>query len=171
MSDYINTTVKKICLEMLEQRHYNIIREKTNSILALKPDGEQMCVFFDNSNKLNKQEITKYISKIKSRDIRHCIIIYKDSITSSTKTFNESCSNIQIELKHVNDLMFNITKHRLQPKRFTKVDDTSEFDKEYIKKIPIMKEKDPICLFYNYKKNDLIEIQDRNDVIYYRLVK
>ena len=36
----------RVCLEMLEQRNYKIIRQEEDKIIALKPNDEQMIVFF-----------------------------------------------------------------------------------------------------------------------------
>lgn len=160
-----------ISLEMLEQRNYEIIKDEIDKIIALKPDGHQMIVFFSDSQKFNVKNIQIYISLMDEYEIFHAIIVYKDSITSFTKKTIEQSIEMQFELFSEDDLQYNITKHRFQP-IFEKLsnDDAISFKKKFGNKFSIMRKDDAISKFYNYQKGDIIKIIRKND-INYRIVK
>ena len=42
------------CLEMIQQRKYEIINQKKDQIVALKPDGNQIMFSFDSLNLMSK---------------------------------------------------------------------------------------------------------------------
>ena len=166
---------RQICLEMLEQREYDIKINEEDKLIAIKPDGNQMIVFFSDISKFNVKNIQVYINIMSELSIFHSIIIYKDGVTSFTKKTIDQSVEMKFELFAVEDLQYNITKHRLQPK-FEKLnnDETVNFKAKYGLKIPTLRRDDPIALFYSYEKGDIIKIT-RNatgiSFITYRLVK
>ena len=165
----------KTCLEMLQQRKYSIINENEERILALKPDNNQLLVFFSQVPKFNVKTIQLYISEMNSKNINHAIIIYKNSVTSFTrKTINKSLA-LTFELFSQKDLQYNITKHRLQP-HFERLSlkECENFKKKFGVKFGTMKKDDPIARFYYFNKGDVIKItrnQNREKTITYRIVK
>ena len=76
------------------------------------------CVFFYTQQKLNKGSISKNMSIMKDEDNNHSIIVYMDSITNMTSKSVDQSIEMKIELFCMNELQFNITKHRLQPAEF-----------------------------------------------------
>ena len=165
----------EICLEMLEQREYSIIEDEPDRIIALKPDNKQMIVFFSDSPKFNVKNIQVYISVMNELEIFHSIIIYKDGVTSFTKKTIDQSLEMYFELFSVDDLQYNITKHVLQPK-FERLPEkeATDFKKQFGLKFGIMKSDDPISLFYDYKKGDVIRItrnSSKTPYITYRIVK
>jgi hypothetical protein len=105
-----------ICLEMFEQRGYEIVEQDDERILAIKEDGNQICAFISkNMTKFNVDRIQEYISMIKKMDIWHCLIVYKDSATPIAKKVVEDSKEIIIELFNEDELQYNITKHFLVP--------------------------------------------------------
>lgn len=162
----------KVCIEMLTQRKYEIIDDEEDKIVALKPDGNQMIVFFTDSNKLNVKNIQVYISLMNDLQIFHAIIVYKDGVTSFTKKAIEQSLEMKFELFAEEDLQYNITKHRFQPKfEKLKLEDASELKKKYGINFPIMRKDDPIAKFYNYQKGDIIKIIRNSNYTSYRIVK
>jgi DNA-directed RNA polymerase I, II, and III subunit RPABC1 len=165
----------EVCLEMLEQRDYSIIEDEPDRIIALKPDNKQMIVFFSESPKFNVKNIQVYISVMNELEIFHSIIIYKDGVTSFTKKTIDQSLEMYFELFSVEDLQYNITKHVLQPK-FERLPEkeAANFKKQFGLKFGIMKSDDPIALFYDYKKGDVIRItrnSSKTPYITYRIVK
>jgi DNA-directed RNA polymerase subunit H (RpoH/RPB5) len=79
---------------------------------------------------------------------------------------------MKIELFAEEDLQFNITKHRLQPK-FEKLKDSEavDFKKNFGIKFGILRLDRPIARFYNYQKGDVIRITRNDGYINYRIVK
>lgn len=165
-----------ICLEMFNQRGYEIVEQDDERILAIKEDGNQICAFISkNMTKFNVDRIQEYISMIKKMDIWHCIIVYKDSATPIAKKVVEDSKEIIIELFNEDELQYNITKHFLVPlhellyKKKSKECDT--FKKKYSDKFPVILKTDPIARFYFYDKGDIIRITRKDGYITYRIVK
>ena len=162
----------EICLEMLSQRNYDITDREEDSIVAIKPDGNEMVVFFSNYPKFNVKNIQTYITSMDSMEIFHAIIVYIDGITSFTKKAIEQSLEMTYELFSVDDLQYNITKHRLQPK-FKVLDEKEavKFKDEYGTRFSVIRKDDPIAKFYAYQKGDIIHITRNNGYINYCIVK
>lgn len=164
---------KIITYEMLTQRGYTNIKKGEETLEATNTDGQSIIVYYINDEKLNKQTITKYMSLMNDKGLNHSIIVYREKITSTTLNTLKQSPDMIMELFSVSDLQFNITKHRLQPKSFRCLskEENIEFKKEHGVKFPIIKHSDPISKFYNFKKNDIIEVILKNDLIVYRIVR
>lgn len=163
-----------ICLEMLQQRDYEIMEEEKDilRIVALKPDGQQMCVIFNLAPKFDTKSMKEIISIMNELEVIHSLVVYRDSITPATKSTLSQISDIIIELFAEEDLQYNITKHYLQPKFERLVDEESEeFKKKYGVKFGILRSDRPIARFYNYQKGDVIRIIRKDGYISYRIVK
>lgn len=162
----------RICIEMLQQRNYEIVDDGEDKIVALKPDGTQMIVFFADSNKFNVKNIQVYISLMNDLQIFHAIIVYKEGVTSFTKKAIEQSMEMKFELFAEKDLQYNITKHRYQPKFDPlTMEEALELKKTYGNSFPIMRKDDPIAKFYNYQKGDIIRITRNSGYVSYRVVK
>lgn len=164
----------QICMEMLDQRKYKMIDRDDDRILYTKPNGEEMCVFFFSLTKFNVKIIQDFILMMKEMDLLHCIIIYKDKITPIAKQVIDECE-FNIELFHVDELQYNITKHYLVPKHEVAyragTPGCIEFKKKYSDKFPVLLKSDAISRFYLYNKGDIIKITRRNGYITFRVVK
>lgn len=164
---------KQISSEMMTQRGY-VITEVTDDIIkSIKPDGTVISVYFNVSEKLNKSVMTKYMSIMNKDNIKHAVIIYNDKVTTTTLNSINQSPDIKLELFSINELQYNITKHRLQPKSFRQLtpSEASEFKNKYGLKFPVMRYCDSIARFYAYDKGDVIEIVNKNDIVTYRIVK
>ena len=163
-----------ICLEMLQQRNYEMIEIDKDSlrIIAVKPDGQQMCVVFNSSPKFDTKSMKEIISIMNELEVIHSLVIYRDSITPATKSTLTQTTDIIIELFAEEDLQYNITKHYLQPKFECLSEEESEkFKKKYGSKFGVLRFDRPIARFYNYQKGDVIRIIRKNGYISYRIVK
>ena len=160
------------CLEMLYQRKYEISEKGEDSIIAVKPDGNEVVVFFSNHPKFNVKNIQTYITTMDSMEIFHSIIVYIDGITAFTKKAIEQSLEMTFELFAVEDLQYNITKHRLQPK-FEVLSDTdaTKFKAKYGTRFNIIRKDDPIAKFYYYQKGDIIQVIRKNGYVNYCIVK
>jgi DNA-directed RNA polymerase subunit H (RpoH/RPB5) len=158
---------------MLTQRGYEILEddEENIRITALKPDGQQMIVIFNSTPKFDTKSMKEVISIMNSMQVTHSLVIYSDSITTTKNTIDRM-EDMCIELFAMEDLQYNITKHRLQP-QFERLSqqEAEEFKKLYGAKFPIMRVDKPISKFYNYQKGDIIRITRQNGYIIYRIVK
>jgi DNA-directed RNA polymerase I, II, and III subunit RPABC1 len=167
------TTLKayNTCVEMFQQRGYEIAEQDDERILAIKQDGAQICAFIPKyMTKFNVDRIQEYISMIKKMDVWHCLIVYKDSATPIAKKVVEDSQEIIIELFNEDELQYNLTKHFLVPKHILKYKKTDKQSKEF-QKYPILLKTDPVSRFYGFDKGDIIEITRKNGYVTYRIVR
>lgn len=160
------------CLEMLEQRNYEIINKEEDQIVAVKPDGIQVIVFLSDSLKFNVKNIQMYINIMNEMQIFHAIIVYKETITAFTKKAIEQSLEMTFEIFAVVDLQYNITKHVLQPKfECLTTEESTKFKKQYGNRFHTLRRDDPISRFYGYNRGDVIKIIRPNNYISYSIVK
>lgn len=162
----------QICLEMLSQRNYTIVEKEETYIIALKPNGEQMVVFFHENPKFDTKGMKETISLMTEMDIKHALIVYKEDVTSATGSTMERSIERRFELFAEEDLQYNITKHRLQPV-FEKLspEEALTFKKTHGLKFGTLRSDKPIARFYDYQKGDVIRIIRKDGYITYRIVK
>jgi len=175
-------TIKNTCRQLLNQRGY-IIEHETEYLIVGIPSiqtnnyyyhpTEKICIFLDNiTNDFNVSKSSEYIIKLKQININHCIIIYKEKITSVAKKISDSINEFTIELFPVKELMYNITSHYLVPlHKKLSYESAKDFIKTYESTIPVILVKDPVSKFYGFKKKDIIEIERNSGYITYRIVK
>jgi len=161
-----------ICLEMLHQRGYSIIEEEETYIIALKPDGRQMAVFFHDTPKFGTKGMKETVSMMNDMDILHAIIIYKEDVTPFTKATLTRSEDRHFELFAIENLQYNITKHILQP-IFERLNEKEaiEFKQRYGVKFGTLRIDRPIARFYDYNRGDVIRITRKDGYISYRIVR
>lgn len=161
---------KEICLEMLSQRKYKIV--DTENIIALKPNGKQVIVFFNEASSFDTKSMKEIFSIMSERGVDHSIVVYRDKVTPATKSTLEQTEDMKIELFAEEDLQINITKHRLQP-IFEKLEDedANKFKKIHGLKFGVLRVDKPIARFYDYVRGDVIRITRSDGYINYRIVK
>jgi DNA-directed RNA polymerase subunit H (RpoH/RPB5) len=168
-----------ICLEMLRQRDYTKIElPSEDRILAVRPDGGTVLVFLmtDISNsKLSIKVFESCIVEMTLRKVAHAIIVYRDGVTPCTRKAIEQLPDKQFELFAEEDLQYNITKHRLQPKFERLSSEAAErFKKSFGLQFPIMRSNDPVARFLGYKRNDVIKVETTRGMfscVTFRIVK
>lgn len=166
----------EISMEMLQQRGYQILEHDEERILAEKPDKNKICVFLCDTSKLNVECIQEIMSMMYKMEINHSILVFNDSPTPVARKMIEENQEIKIEVFHIKELQYNITKHNLVPKHelaYKKgTDEYKIFKIRYMAdKFPILLSSDPVVRFYNFEKGDIIRIYRKNGIIMYRIVK
>jgi len=162
------------CIEMMEQRDYEItdIDEEQLRLTACKPDGNQVIVLFNSTPKFDAKSLKEIISIMNTMDVNHSIVLYEDSITSKIKNILPIFEDMIFELFAIEDLQYNITKHRLQPKfERLSVEDAEKFRKVNGTKFGVLRVDNAVSKFYNYQKADVIRIIRNGGYITYRIVK
>lgn len=161
--------------EMITQRGYKIIQTDEDKIIAENTDGENIVVFTNPVVKFSIDRIKEYISILHNINMNHCIVIYVDSITPATKKLVNDSIDVKIEVFRLEELQYNITKHKLVPKHQRLLPNRAKnFKKKYGLKFATILVTDPISRFYNYSKGDVIKISrksDRGIYVTYRIVK
>lgn len=164
----------EICQEMINQRGYKCVSidNDTYRISALKPDNNPILVMFHMDSKLDTKSVKDILEELSGMDIKHAIVVYKDSITAATKNIINIISTCYIEIFTEQDLQYNITKHILQPiYQRLPADEAMEFKDKYKEKISAILHDRPISRFYNYAKGDIIRVIRKHNYIDYRIVK
>ncbi len=160
------------CLEMLRIRSCTILEIEDEKILATTRDGDDIIVIFSNVAKLNINVIKEYIKVIEELQINRVIIVFSGVITSSAKKVIENLFHIKIELFSNQELLFNITTHKLyRPHTQVVEPELSLLKKKYGVKLPILLRTDPVARFHGFEKGDLIKITRKEGFISYRYVK
>ena len=162
-----------ILKEMITQRGYQIISEDCDTVTATKQDGNNIIIYFVNEEKLNKSTVSKYMSMMNDSGVKHSIIVYADKITTTTIKSLKHSPDIELELFSMEEVQINITKHRLQPKSFTKLSPSQarDFKNTYGLLFSVMKQNDAISRFYNFKRGDVVEVEQLNGVVTYKIIK
>jgi len=127
--------------------------------------------FICNEEKLSIQGIKEYMSIMNKENYNRCIIIYRESVTSSAKKSLE-IMEYNIELFNISELQFDITEHELVPKHEkTTKEEKEELEKKYKRKLPNILHTDPICRYYFFQRGDYIRITRKDGNVIYRIVK
>ena len=162
---------RKYYLSKTNQENKELIysKDKDNKDKDNK-DNENIIIFFPQEKKVNIDIVKEKIYRMKNCDIKKCIIVYKETITSSAKKTLELLSS-DIELFIEEELKYNITKHYLVPKHIRLPEkEKKQLKEKFGKKMPVLLKSDPISRYYNYKKGDTIKILRDNDIVCYRVV-
>lgn len=152
--------------EMIIQREYTITSEDNEKIIATNEKKECIIAYKTPVSKFNVDRFKEYISKLeqlnkenKNNKYNHIILLYTDCITPTGKRMIAESINIIFELFSIDELQFNITKHRLTPlHQKLNEDDSKLFKEKYGLKYQVILTSDPISRFYNYKRGDIIRI-------------
>lgn len=162
---HIHTT----CIEMFEQRNYEILETEEDHIIAMKPDGERIIAYFFLEGSFDKDRSTEYILNSHDQGINHLVIIYRN-ISSSAKNICKDSNKI-IELFHLQEF-FNPTKNILVPLHERLEDEQADIYREkYGSNLPVIKTTDKIARFYNFNLGDIIKITRNNGYIAFRIVQ
>ena len=162
---------EKTIKEMLLSRNFKIKEKKEEMfyIMYSKPDTSECLVFFCQTPKLNINVVKEYIKLIQEKKVKHIFIVYKENITSSARKILANLYDVIVELFHIDELQFNITKHKYY-RPHTKVEDDVEIRKKFGKNLPHILINDPVIKFHHYKKNDIIKVIRKNGYVSYRIV-
>lgn len=155
----------KIISEILKLRGYNDIFyiDEENIILADKT----LIVFFSVFSKLNKNTFEIMLNKMRSKNIKDCIIISREKITSYVKNIIPNFIDNSIELFNLEELQYFITEHIFLQKH-----ELIDYKNPNItKKLPKILKTDIISRIYNFKKGNVIKTTDlKTGEIQYNLV-
>lgn len=168
--------VYKTCIEMLDQRGYSTIHhnnDDTSSLfMAIDSDDNNISVIFIGDIKLTVQHIRQYLGEMDVINCPQCIIIYGNSVTPAAKKFAHDNEDKKVELFSESELMYNITKHNYVPKHTRlSASGAEEFKDKYGTSFPCLHFTDPVSRFYAFSIGDVIEIEDLDEIVKYRIVR
>lgn len=160
------------CIEIFTQRGYEITSQDEEQISAIKQNGEEIYAFLSEIPKFNTDRAQEYIGLMYELGIKHSLLVYKNSITSAAKKIEQNLPDMKIELFSLEELQYNITKHRLQPKfECLPKKEADDFKKKYGTRFAIMLKSDPISRFYGYQPGNVIKVTRKNGYVTFRIVR
>lgn len=155
----INQTLK----EMLYDRGYIL-----NDNIATKDDDIIYIQILD-EKKIGKREILNIIQEMEEENRNHLILVIPQKLTPLALQELKNTDK-EIEIFLFKELMFNITKHYLQPTmRILNKNEKKELVHQVkTSQLPIIMKNDPICRYFNAKTGMIFKFERPS--IYYRIV-
>lgn len=134
----------------------------------------EMVVFYCSKEKMNIDALKEVIAVLESYRIKKCFLVYKNVITSSAKKALAHIFQYEFEIWNLKELQYNITKHflysphiKISPSEYKK-----HFHKmETLQELPKISKSDPVSRFFNFQRNDILQIQRKDGTLAYRIVK
>lgn len=198
MNDVINFfRARRTVFEMLEDRGYDVLGvepekdqvfndfkknylHKNIDIFIDNPD-RQVHIIFICQNKISpsilREHVEHSLTNFLTKDNKCLIFVMKKAPNNSSLKIKNKHKFIQLFC--VKQLIVNITHHTLVPKHIMlseedKATILTEYHVPDITHFPIILKKDPICQYYNMKRNDMCRIIRKSPsagmVEYYRVV-
>ena len=137
-----------------------------------KSDDKKMVVYFTNDNdKVGVEYVKNIIGSVEKLKINHLIIISKDKLTAFANRYIIQ-HNMKIELFLNQELLFNITKHKLVPKHvLLSPKDSLEIIEYYGREfLPRIRHKDAVSRYFDAEIGNVFKIYRNEGGIHYRLV-
>ena len=175
---YDNIERSKIVItEMMNDRGYYFSETNDNNIIYTTPDRNKntVVIFINDKKDITNKSLEKYVSNynIETNNIILVVTFIDINDNLLSKYINYETPTMQIF--HIKQLLFNITKHKYVPNHTILTDvEKKEIDDLYnIKNIAKMKITDPVCRYYFAKIGDIIKItrisNNSKEEINYRL--
>jgi DNA-directed RNA polymerase subunit H (RpoH/RPB5) len=162
----------KVLKKMLERRGYTDIEEsKEDFTLKATKDVKKMISFICTQEKLSIQGIKDFMSVMNRENCNCCIIVYRESVTSSAKKSLE-IMEYNIELFSIRELQFDITEHRLSQKHeHVTPEEKKELDEKYKGRLQVLLHTDAMCRYHAFQRNQYVRITRKGGLVVYRIVK
>lgn len=160
---------------MLERRGYRNkepLPESTMAFLFHNDRAETVLVWYFCYDKMNIDSIKEFIHLLETNHVKHGIIVYQGTVTSSTRKVIENLFQFRMELFDLKELQYDLTSFRyfcrhdrLEPAK------AAEVRQKFGTSLPTLLRTDPVVRYYQFQKGDIIRVTRRNDTQVYRLVK
>jgi len=160
---------------MLHRRgfeHKEAVDESTMAFLFHNDMGAVILVWYFCYDKMNIDSIKEFIHLLETLHVQHGIIIYQNSVTSSTRKVIENLYQFKIELFDLKELQYDMTLFRYFCQH-EKVEPAKavQLRQKFGTSLPTLLRTDPVVRYYHFQKGDIIKVTRRNDTQVYRLVK
>ena len=156
-------------LNIFKHRNYTVSHQ-LNDHTVFNDNNNIEVILFICEDILSINNIKIYIKIMIECKIFHGIIVYETKITPSCKKIIDR-SDFEIEIFNKKEIDYDITQHKYYCPH-SKVDDNlrKELIEKYGKSLPIILIDDPVVKLFNFKKNDIIRIRRKDNIIHYRIV-
>ena len=177
MSDLNIDKCKVVVNEMMNDRGYNYSSDDDNRLIYTREDKKRntVVIFINKKEDIKGKQVGRYKSTY-SQDMYDIILIVNFiSIEEKlpSKYIDLEYDNVQVF--HIKDLLYNITKHKYVPKHsILNEEEKKQFTELYkITDIAKIKISDPVCRYHFAKRGNIIKItrhsNNSKEEINYRL--
>jgi len=167
--------VKKTITELLYDRGYSDTNEEEDCITV----PGVLSVYIIKDPKVGVNHMKEIRTSLESKNMKHTIIAYNQSITSFAKQYIDEMiqDNIRVEIFKQSELYFNITKHDIVPKHtLLTVQEKNELVRNLRiqpMQLPHIKRTDAMAKYMGLTKGDVVRIDRKSEIteqsIYYRI--
>ena len=153
---------------IMKSRKYRDITTTGDLLVAKKPvAGEIVVAKATCYEKMTVGVMTNdVIAWMREHNVRHYIIVCSNGETSRAR-MTAGSHGVRVEIFSPKELIFDITRHVLQPEFENLGSDNTGDYKDYGSLLVT----DPISKWYDYQLNDVIKITKKSGAIYYRVVR
>ncbi len=129
-----------------------------------------ICIFIE---KVGVDNLKKHLKQSCNNTVKNYIIVYENHMTSTCNKIIHDLFQYDIELFSYHEFFYDITQlyYYIPHKKVEDADHILELKKIYGNKFPIINISDPICKYFNFKKDDILKITRSETEIAYRIVK
>lgn len=159
--------------QVLEMPHVFMIHKTVDPKEEQTLDvGDSVIVVLMGSEKLNIDGVKEMIQTMETLHVRHGVIVYQNSITSSAKKAFDLLYQYRIELFALHELQYDLTKHMYFCPH-EKIEDLRELGmlKNQLTKLPRILLTDPVVRYFGFSKNDVLRIRRPDGTLAYRVVR
>jgi DNA-directed RNA polymerase I, II, and III subunit RPABC1 len=181
---YLYTVYKTLC-EMLQDRgyvqveipsqqefidkfrnEYEEIPTRKNLTFITRKKHKPTLVYFLEGISIGKKHMVKVNDIMNEKEIKHCILVYPETITFSARKYLVSKkAEIQVELFTEDELVINRIHHVLSPKYEVMNSTIIEANIKPIlpSSLPIITNRDPIFKYYGLKRDSIIKVVRKSE--------
>lgn len=154
--------------QVLDMPHVFMIHKTIDPIEL----GDSVIIVLMGSEKLNIDGVKEMIQTMETLRVRHGVIVYQNSITSSAKKAFDLLYQYRIELFALHELQYDLTKHMYFCPH-EKIEDLRELGmlKNQLHKLPRILLNDPVVRYFGFSKNDVLRIRRPDGTLAYRVVR
>jgi len=162
---------------MLTRRGYAKFREiptenNTTAFVFTHLTRDTLLVWFFCHDKMNIDSIKEFIHLLEEHEIKHGLIVYQNTVTTSTRKVMENLFQFKMELFELKELQYDLTEFRYYcPHELLEPAKMSEVRKKFGTSLPTLLRTDPVVRYYHFQKGDIIRITRKNNTQIYRMVK
>jgi DNA-directed RNA polymerase subunit H len=158
----MQTTIEN-CVEMLRNRGHSSIRCRGELITSISPKGFDHLTLLRLSEKLTAADIKDVVRASIENNFPLCMIVY-DKFTSVGSTIHWCKNLVEIELFHVDSLVFRILDHQLVPvHQALDEKEQEEFRAKFPKlDLPRIRTDDPIARYFGWKPSQIVRVTQKD---------
>ena len=168
---------KVVVNEMMNDRGYNYSTEDDNKFIYTRTDKKRntVVIFINKKDDIKVNQIKKYKSTYNEDMYDIILIVNFISIEEKLPSKYMDLEYDNVQVFHIKDLLYNITKHKYVPKHNILNEDEKKQFTELYKIVDIAKIKisDPVCRYHFAKVGNIMKItrpsNNSKEEINYRL--